>query len=508
MVVDDYSTFASERALVEIARDIPEFGGLTVDQSGRLVAYLTDTTKANALRSRIEPIRQSAVANRAVNPQEAVVVRQGQFQFLDLRAWRDQLTSPVLSTPGVTLLDLAEQRNRIEIGIHDEAARALIEQVVKTAGVPADAVAVEWAGPVMLDSRANPQKTLQDEIYPDSIVGGIQNNFITSGGLFPETPCTIGFVATWNGQRVWLTNSHCTEVERAVTPSTVYWQPRWDFGNYTDLGRELADPLGSACWGAWWCRYSDAAILSFQPGVASRLGYIARPEGPAGQGWWGSIVIDDQADSFRIVSDDEEVGVFWFVEKVGRTTGWTSGQVIRTCVHLPRGNFFLLCQHEADYVRSEGDSGAPVFSRLTSQSGDVRLFGIHNGYNLHEGTAYFSPVSGIRADLGPMTMMPPGPPPPPPPPPPLQVGIAGPANNLVKPHVECLYTASASGGTPPYSFTWHVNKVVVGSGQFHYHTAGTVNFVLEVRVSDAASGNGSNTLSMVVDHLAPDCLDM
>jgi hypothetical protein len=503
---EDYPVYPSERPLVEIARSVPGFGGLAVDESGVLVAYLTDISQADAVRFVIEPYRLNAVANGAVED-AVVVVRQARFEFLDLLYWRDLITVPVLSVPGVSMLDLAEQYNRLLVGTYDDHARIEVADLLRYAGIPEDAVLFEAVGRIRTDATTTVQQqwTLQDAVAP--IVGGLQFNYFTASGQYPDVPCTIGFVATWNGQRVWVTNSHCTEVTRAVTTSTTYWQPHWDWGLYTELGTELADPLGSICGVGKFCRGADAAVVSFHHGVPNSLGYAARPVGPPGQGWAGNIEIEE-VEGFRITSDDEEVGIFWGVEKVGRTTGWTYGQVLNTCIHYPTDentNFILTCQHRADYVRASGDSGAPVFSRLGQQSTDVRLFGIHNASDA-EGYALFSPVSGVRADLGPLSMLPPDAPPPPPPPP-LNVGISGPAGDLVRPYAQCLYTALAAGGSPPYTYAWYLNKSLLETGQFLYHTSGASNFSLQVIVPDAANATGSSVIHMVIDPSAPECLD-
>ena len=64
--------------------------------------------------------------------------------------------------------------------------------------------------------------------------------------------------------------------------------------------------------------------------------------------------------------------------KVGRATGWTQGQVTRTCVNtgVSGSNIVLLCQ---DFVENNlqivagGDSGSPVFR--INNSGRVTLLG-------------------------------------------------------------------------------------------------------------------------------------
>ncbi|SFM78394.1 chymotrypsin family serine protease [Methanolobus profundi] len=55
----------------------------------------------------------------------------------------------------------------------------------------------------------------------------------------------------------------------------------------------------------------------------------------------------------------------------------------------------LYYQFSADYEADGGDSGAPIFQKTL---GGVKIVGVHWG---HQGTAtYFSPISGVIADLG------------------------------------------------------------------------------------------------------------
>ncbi len=500
---ETYPVFPSERPFVELARQVPGFGGFFVEANGDLIAYLTDPAHEEALRPLLQPLLQAAIANRGTAAGARIIVRPARYDFLQLRLWRDQLTDPVLSTPGVTFLDLDERENRVVIGIHDSAARSSLERVILAVGVPQEAVVLKTVGQNIRDSG----ETLRARVRP--VIGGLQNNYVTSGGLVPTVPCTIGFNADWNGQRVWLTNSHCTENERAVTSSTQYNQPSWVTDAF--IGTEAHDPKGDLCGTLWSkrCRRSDAAILYHSGGAANSLGRIARPIGPPSFGFYGwpsSLEIDPNASSFRIINDDEEVSHNWFVEKVGRTTGWTSGQVIYTCVHIPhqKSDWRFLCQHGANYASGQGDSGSPVFSRVSTQSEEVRLFGIHWGSNNELEVKWFSPMSGVKHDLGSMQTVAPVQTPPPS----LTVAITSPATDMVRPYAQCLYTASGSYGAPPYSYAWSVDNNVVGTGEFYYHTAGGSNFQISVTVTDANNNTAARARQMVVDYSAPECLDM
>src|SRR5439155_404148 len=93
------------------------------------------------------------------------------------------------------------------------------------------------------------------------------------------------------------------------------------------------------------------------------------------------------------------------VNKVGRTTGWTQGQVTATCVDVivlgsPNAD---LCQDQVSAGVGAGDSGSPVFA--IASGNDVQLRGILWGGTL-DGTSFvYSPIANIERtdELGPIT---------------------------------------------------------------------------------------------------------
>src|SRR5690606_18776518 len=85
------------------------------------------------------------------------------------------------------------------------------------------------------------------------------------------------------------------------------------------------------------------------------------------------------------------------VEKVGRTTGMTRGEVTRTCVdvHIWGNDHALPCQDFADYGSADGDSGSPVYSRYGAD--EVTMYGIHHAESFW-GDGIFSPMWLVRID--------------------------------------------------------------------------------------------------------------
>lgn len=106
------------------------------------------------------------------------------------------------------------------------------------------------------------------------------------------------------------------------------------------------------------CRYADAAFISFSDVGADNRNYqfgpIYKTSGPNNGSTYAS-------GYFSITDDIGWPGLGQSIAKIGHTSGWTTGLVVQTCVHVAEGNGYLLCQILAHYVSLDGDSGAPVF---------------------------------------------------------------------------------------------------------------------------------------------------
>ena len=130
--------------------------------------------------------------------------------------------------------------------------------------------------------------------------------------------------------------------------------------------------------------------------MAFTLGGLAMTTGPNN----GSLEIDGE---FTVV-DEGPATVGMIANKVGRTTGWTQGEVTRTCVNtgVTASNIVLLCQ---DFVENPnqvivlgGDSGSPVFA--TNPSSRATLLGNLWGGNASGTLFVYSPIANIERELG------------------------------------------------------------------------------------------------------------
>jgi hypothetical protein len=321
---------------------------------------------------------------------EEVRTLPGQYGFLQLKEWRDQMDPEVLALSGVVLTDIDEATNRLRVGVEDADAAAQVEQVLANVGIPREAVDIDVTEPIVYLA------TLRQRVRP--LGAGLQINF-------PGFLCSLGFNAVRSGVSGFVTCSHCTTTQGGVE-STPYWQPSQSSSNF--IGTETVDPqyLNSTCpsgMSGKVCRYSDSAFVQLASGVSATLGLIERTAALR------SLTI---VGSYRIVA--ESAGLTGqTINKVGRTTGWTRGSQTSTCVNVGVSGTSItqLCQNivqSSSTIVSGGDSGSPSF-RISSGT-DVHLVGILWGGN-QSGTLFvYSPISNVQRsdELGSLTTCAPG----------------------------------------------------------------------------------------------------
>ncbi|HEX6574298.1 MAG TPA: hypothetical protein VF042_04940, partial [Gemmatimonadaceae bacterium] len=172
----------------------------------------------------------------------------------------------------------------------------------------------------------------------------------------------------------------------------------------TVIATEVQDPNYqsgiSGCSRGKVCRKSDASRALYSSSVASNRGVIAKTTGVN----TGSLTVDGQ---FTVTSQDNSGTTFsGTVNKVGRTTGWTAGEVSGTCVtvNVSGSNIQQLCQtlvtnNDAAIVGS-GDSGSPVFKIASGDN--VTLIGILWGGG-GDSQFVFSPLKNIQDEIGAVT---------------------------------------------------------------------------------------------------------
>jgi hypothetical protein len=412
-----------------IAMRVPEFGGVHIDeQQDVLYVHLRNGTPAAAQAVVAE--LKTAFGDHHLR-QGKVQALPATFGFSELKHWHDQIAMDVLQHPGVTFIGIDHANNRVVIGVEDAGVRSSLEPDLAGFYFPSEAVNFTETGPIQLKSNLSALNR--------PIVGGLQNGT-------PFASCSVGFNATRASVLGFVTASHCSNPDD-VAPgriNTVYTQP----SGGSRVGVETVDPGFHGCYCTprvfgfrvclFNCRSSDSAFVRLDPAVSATLGLIAAtppefpPEflanpllflstlsTPAGSTEW------DGKSFFHIVGGGTPfVGLN--VTKVGQTSGRTDGIVLLTGLTVPlvsKSFPFVtrkLLQNQvlATYLFEAGDSGAPVLhvpiAQLIEQlisggDAEVSLLGIAWGGLgvLVSGLpgALFSPISGVQADLGPLTFV-------------------------------------------------------------------------------------------------------
>jgi hypothetical protein len=361
----------------KMAEKVPGFGGLYLDEKGTTHVYLQDLTRAGEMQG---------LADR-------VIFQQGDYDFRDLYAWREQVR-PELSSPGAVYLDVDESRNRIVFGVQPELLDRFSEELRLFLGktrVPPEAVAVEPSAPFQ------PLELLTDRIRP--VPAGVQISWPPVGSV-KGGACTLGVNATRLGVRGFVTCSHCTATRSAVDGRA--FSQNVPGGN--QIGVETVDPpffTGGSCPSGRKCRRSDAVFAAYDSTSLSAGGKIANP-----LFWgWGAGTLDVNPVKPRLSLTGYLFGSVssGAVEyKVGRTTGGTFGSVTNTCVdivvlddNLLDTGITMLCQDLTSVGSGKGDSGSPIFLQ---SGGKATLAGILWGGN--GSVTSYSPWLFVFSELG------------------------------------------------------------------------------------------------------------
>ncbi|MBI4545303.1 MAG: hypothetical protein HY703_08920 [Gemmatimonadetes bacterium] len=360
---------------IVLARSIPGFGGLFLDDEGRPTVYLKDVAQEGRARRVL-----GAFARVHGYAPSDVRVLEADYDYLELDRWFKRSTPGVLVLPGTVFTDLDEAHNRLLIGVEEAGLEPVIEQVMARLRIPSDAFEISVVPPIQFAA------TLRDRWRPT--IGGIQIHF-------SRFLCTLGFNAFDGTERSFITNSHCTEKQGGVE-GTDYFQPTSSV-DPTVIADEVEDPVyftGGVCPRGKKCRYSDSSRALYRSGTDSKLGAIAQTSGPNN----GDLNVTGEFS----IGGKGDVVVGTVVNKVGRTTGWTQGKVTNTCVNTSvlGTNIMQLCQHFVSAGVAGGDSGSPVFTGTAT----VTLVGILWGGTSDNSTFVFSPINQVEQELGTLTV--------------------------------------------------------------------------------------------------------
>lgn len=413
-----------ERAFADFESSVPSSAGFYYEPDGSLVLMVRDSSQMSMARSAADNfISKGAIPHDA---RVRIRVRKADYTFTQLAAWRDIVFDSVLGrVAGVALLDLDEARNRVTVGVSNTRGAAVLAELmprlarlgVNPAAVNIIEIDVSRIGISGRESNKPSSRAIMlnghlSDVF-DPLVAGVMHWTDNPGTGNATNGCTIGAVVIQDGVKKFLTASHCTTWMWGMAPSG---GDRFHQGHPQGvsqlIGTETKDPAPYNC--SWWgmnanCRASDAALATHNGHAPAEVGLIARttyPNGGGLQGGHGSFTIDP-GNPYFIVSAAEQNNVFTghTVHKMGRTTGWTYGNVTGTCVDLNVNTFsnpeIVTCMYRSDVVNYAGDSGGPLFSILPN--GSVMLVGVNTARG-DNGELFTSKHSRVVSDLGAMAV--------------------------------------------------------------------------------------------------------
>ena len=379
-------------------RRVPGFAGAFVDEDGTVVVKLKDVTQGNVARALLGGFALEHGGGKGKRPSGDIRIEPAQFDFMELSTWRDRIR-PLFSIGGMVALDVDERANRVWVGVTAEGMRGLIMSKAEEMGVPPSALVVE------VTEAATQLALLTDSIRPSP--GGVQVSTQTYGTTHI---CTLGFNAYSQYYGFgFVTNSHCTPT-MGLVENTPFGQPSWDSPT---IGLEYADPYywqGGSCPAQKKCRNSDAAFVQYSDGSFGQFGYIARPDTVCSNGCAGTLHISNTRPRLTITGTTSYPSSGETLDKVGISSGWTDGRIMRTCIDVePVGtDRHYYCQAQVAGYAQEGDSGSPVFKNYDWPNGNsARLYGLlfgGNGLNGSSAWFVFSPLGNVVGELGGLTV--------------------------------------------------------------------------------------------------------
>jgi hypothetical protein len=289
-----------------------------------------------------------------------------------------------MALPQTVFADHDQIGNKLVFGVENAGVTRAVQNVMAAHVIPATAYEIQVTEPIRF------MNTLRTEHRP--LISGVQIHW-------GQYVCTLGFSVDHAGGRSFITNSHCTD-KQGTTGNTQYNQPSRT-ASPDPIGFEADDPAytkSAGCSAGKVCRSSDAARVLYEPGIESQA-RIARTTGLNS----GSLTVDG---TFGITAQNNTTTHYsGTMNKVGRTTGWTSGTVSNTCVtvNVSGSNIQLHCQtlvqNSSAQIVAGGDSGSPVF---TLSGSSATLAGILWGGNSSGSLFVFSPLKNIQDELGPV----------------------------------------------------------------------------------------------------------
>jgi len=335
----------SEDAFLQISQQFRFFAGFYCHAGNLLVGYTQSLNSQDAL-SLVSSIEASGAnlycfTREIPNHVPEVVLVPARYSFLALRSWRDTLTRRFLRLPNARGIGINYERNQIVMSVPLGGVEES-NVLANSAGLAADAYAVVEQQATSLKSLACPATpftgtTLLDCIRP--VPAGVQIALTSNKGAVIGD-CSVTSVNVRGRVAGYVSAGHCMSPTFSQGFDFVY-QNQPDPAN--QIGTESVDPVGFNCGTALNplnCRYSDSAWVSAS--TSGQFGTIAQTLAENGNtnphtvlsccdhGPCAECIVSSTHPRFYIKGSASAVQGM-VVEKMGRTSGWTSGVVKAVC---------------------------------------------------------------------------------------------------------------------------------------------------------------------------------
>jgi hypothetical protein len=468
--------------MMAVAAEMPaSFGGFWYDSeiSNEVVVGLTDPANLEVAIPLVEAwLDEDRPTTYRAEPVE--------YPFALLAAYRTMLRPSIFEIQGVVGIGVKESQNRVQVLVESEDTRPLVLDLMGQLEIPPAAVLMPVVpGPQFLadrvdnsgvDNRAlRSALTLQGDEPDGEIQSGWQTRVAGVGS------CSLGITAldpSNNYSEVFVTNSHCTTTVPGPDGSTVYQATLAG----TAVGVEIDDPTSTCGSG---CRQADAALV--RADVPMKFETVARTTTRSNCDQCNAgLVVDTANPSIPVTGEKSHNIENEELHKVGRSTGWTYGNVEDTCNDYNVAGFTQECSDRVDFSAQGGDSGAAFFRWTSSGNAEIRgvVFG-WQGWPFND--ALVSDLHQIELDLGDIVAFEPD----------VNATISGPS--AVPQSAVCNWVGSAKG-RPPFTYEWRRNGAVVATTK-NYNTTdtGTSAFSLSFKVTDGRSLSSTASLGVTPD---------
>ena len=345
----------SKKAIYSSLEDrLPGFGGLFLDDAGKLNVYVTDPSK-------IQSADASMFSDKleSAHLEKGIVVLQGKQPWHQWTKWHQTVDQLLENRDlGVTMTAVDDMNQALYIGFEklDDEKRNTVNDFLTKHNIPLDMVIFDETGKLTPTSHG---------VTLTSLKGGVE---IQPVG---ETwDCTLGFIADKGTTRVAITAGHCESGGRDLAGDQQFKHPHGGSVKGTEIANTNKAPP----------RFSDT--LLFAPSISSNKGQIYV------DGATKTVV----SETLSQVQNDPACSY-------GSTSHERCGKITQTGVSVWNGGLggTLHGQAKLNFGSASGDSGGPVYKKVTDTT--VSAMGIIWCCE-SSSLSIYSPLSGVEFDQG------------------------------------------------------------------------------------------------------------